>query len=241
MLFPYHGLLDERIASPPPLDSDEWTKRGWLGIIMQPLSEELSDYWQVPGPGGVVIGAVLDGSPAERAGLQVGDVILEIDHAPVRVRELRDLVGFRDQVQSVGVGMEVPIEIFRSGKQNSIALTLGTRPKTALLADDLEDKDFGLTVKELTFDFLQAMNLPSDTRGVYISRVENAGWADVGGLSINDVIQQINGRAVESLAAFDEVTGDLAREKQQDVLFFIKRGVRTVFIAVKADWPETDS
>lgn len=236
MLFPYHGLLDERIANPPPLDTDEWNNRGWLGIIMQPLDEELSDYWHVPGPGGVVIGAVLDGSPAERAGLQVGDVILEIDHAKVRVREIRDLIGFRDQVQSVGVGEEVPIEIFRAGQKESIALILGKPPKTAFLAEEREDESFGLTVKELTFDFLQAMNMSADTRGVYISAVENAGWADIGGLSMNDVVRKINGRAVESLAAFDEVMAAVTRDQQKDVLFFLMRRVRTMFVAVKTNW-----
>ena len=240
MLFPYHGLLDQRIADPPQLDSDTWTRRGWLGIIMQPLSKELADYWNVPGRGGVVIGAVLEGSPAERAGLQVGDIILEVDHAPVHVREVRDLLGFRDMVQSVGVGQEVPVGIFRGGELQSIPLVLGNRPKTVFLADAREDESFGLTVKELTFDFLQAMNLPADVRGVYIAEVENAGWADVAGLSINDVIQQINGRPVESLDGFDEVMAEVAQEQRPEVLFFVKRGVRTLFVAARTDWKDRE-
>ncbi|MFQ5718221.1 MAG: PDZ domain-containing protein [Acidobacteriota bacterium] len=238
MLFPFHGLLDRRIANPPPVGADSWTKRGWLGIIMQPLSEELGDYWKVPGQGGVVIGAVMEGSPAEAAGLRVGDVIVEVDHSPVRVREMRDLVGFRDMVQAVEPGREVPLGVFRAGHEQSIPLTLGQRPKTIFLADEQEDENFGLTVKELTFDFIQAMNLPADTRGVYVSEVANAGWADVAGLSVSDVIQKIDGEPVDGLESFKAIMATITGERRGNVLFFIKRGVRTRFVAVKADWDD---
>ncbi|MFQ5767334.1 MAG: PDZ domain-containing protein [Acidobacteriota bacterium] len=236
VVFPYKEVIEPLMQHPVPPDQIRWTNRGWLGIIMQPLSKDLADYWHVSGPGGIVIGAVLSGSPAERAGLEVGDVILEVDHAPVAVREQRDLGRFRDMVQAVGVGRELPLRVFRKGRRQTISLTLGNRPKTIYLAEERKDEDFGLTVKEITFDFIQATNLEPGTRGVFISEVENAGWADVGGLAVGDVITSINGANVEDLGQFDAATGQVREQARQEVVFFIRRGTRTLFVPVKTDW-----
>jgi serine protease Do len=236
VLFPYAGLLDELIAAPPAIDKDPAAQRGWLGIIMQPLSRDLADYWQVPGPGGVVIGAVLDGSPAEEAGLQVGDILLEVDSAPIRVREQRDLMRFREMVQRVGAGEEVPLAIFRGGEHQIIPLTLGARPKTVFLADQHEDRQFGLTVKDLSFDFVQALNIPSEVSGVFVSEIENAGWADVGGIRVNDVITSVQGHQVVNLEDIGRVLDTLEEEQPEEVVFFLRRGTRTRFVAVIPDW-----
>ncbi|MFQ5670364.1 MAG: PDZ domain-containing protein [Acidobacteriota bacterium] len=236
MLFPYKGLLDDLIAHPPGIDKDAASNRGWLGIIMQPLSQELADYWQIPGPGGVVIGAVLDGSPAQGAGLQVGDVILEVDHHPVMVREQRNLGRFRELVQQAGVGRKLPLSIYRHGTYRDVDLTLGARPKTIFLAEEAKDDDFGLTVKELTFDFLQAINMPSKTQGVFISDIKSAGWADVGGLSINDVITQIHGQSIRNLDDFNTAMQKVHEERPAEVVFFVRRGTRTIFVPIKTDW-----
>jgi serine protease Do len=236
VLFPYAGMLDRLIDDPPAISEDPAAHRGWLGIIMQPLSRDLADYWEVPGPGGVIIGAVLNGSPAEEAGLQVGDILLEVDSAPIRVREQRDLSRFREMVQRVGAGEEVPLEIFRGGERSIIPLTLGARPKTVFLADQFEDREFGLTVKELTFDFVQALNIPPDVNGIFVAEIENAGWADVGGIRVNDVITAIEGQAVLSLEDARQVLDTVREEQPKEVVFFLRRGTRTRFVAVTPDW-----
>jgi S1-C subfamily serine protease len=236
MLFPYDGLLDELLADPPPVADSLDTNRGWLGIIMQPLSGELADYWSIEGAGGVVIGAILDGSPAERAGLQVGDVILEVDHAPVEVREQRDLGRFREMVQAVGAGRELPLSVHRNGERQIIPLVLGSRPKTVFLAEEQVDESFGLTVKELTYDFLQAVNLPGDTSGIFVSEIENAGWADVGGLRVSDVIMEIDRREVSSVEDFRQLMADVGEARPDEVVFFIRRGTQTLFVPVTTDW-----
>ena len=236
VLFPYAGLLDDLIASPPALNMDPLERRGWLGIIMQPLSRDLADYWQVPGPGGVIIGSVLDGSPAEEAGLQVGDIILEVDDAPVRVRELRDLTRFRELVQRVGAGKEVPLAIFRGGARQIVPLTLGARPKNVFLAEQQEESEFGLTVKELTFDFVQATNTPSDVTGVFVAEIKNAGWADVAGIRVNDVITAVQGQNVDNLQGFRQAMEQVREQRPENVVFFMRRGMRTRFVPVSPDW-----
>ncbi|TDI34206.1 MAG: PDZ domain-containing protein [Acidobacteria bacterium] len=236
VLFPYSGLLDVLIASPPALNLDPTERRGWLGIIMQPLTRDLADYWQVPGPGGVIIGSVLDGSPAEEAGLQVGDIILEVDDAPVRVRELRDLTRFRKLVQRVGAGEEVPLAIFRAGERQIIPLTLGARPKNVFLAEQQEESDFGLTVKELTFDFVQATNTPREVTGVFVAEIKNAGWADVAGVRVNDVITAVHGQKVDNLQEFRQAMGQVREKHPETVVFFVRRGMRTRFVPINPDW-----
>ncbi len=236
MLFPHLEVLENLIAMPPGMEEATVAGQGWLGIIMQPLNEDLAEYWQVPGPGGVIIGAVLDGSPAENAGLQVGDIILSVGDEPVEVREQRDLSRFREMVQRAGAGEEIPLFVYRDGRRTLVSLTLGSRPKTVFMAEEVEDREFGLTVKELTFDFLQATNAPADVRGVFVAEVENAGWADVGGVQVNDIITAVQGQPITDLEDFRETMEAVRSQRPEEVVFFVRRRVGTRFIPVRPDW-----
>jgi serine protease Do len=233
MLFPA-PLFSSSMASPPPLESRP--NRSWLGITMQPLSRRLASYWKIDGSGGVIVTGVLDGSPAAAAGLTGGDVIIALAGAPIYAREDADLPLFRQQVERLAAGKPVPLRVWRAGAVTEITVHPEVAPRTSFLAEEYRDEEFGLTVREVTFDFIQAQNLPVDTAGVVVSEMENAGWAEVAGLVPGDLVLRVDDSPTRDLASFRAALEQARAARRRQVRFFVQRGVETQFFSVRTDW-----
>jgi len=233
MIFPF-DLLAKDIASPPPLDSEP--KKAWFGITMQALKRELGEYWNIDNPGGIIVSAVLDGSPAQGAGLHPRDILLRLGDHPVTAREFSDLTTFRQRVEKLTIGEQVNLLVWREGKELTLQLHPGVAPRTGFLAREFEDEIFGFTVRELTVDVLQARNLPSTTEGVLISEMETAGWSQVAGLGLQDIILRVNETPILDLDGFRELMEQLRTEQPREVYFFVQRNVETRFVKVRTDW-----
>lgn len=233
MIFPFE-LLSEDIASPPALVREP--RKAWFGITMQPLDRDLADYWNIDSPGGIIISAVLDGSPAQGAGLHPRDILLALGGKPITARELSDLATFRQRVEKLTIGEAVELLVWRNGEKIKLELHPGIAPRTGFLAQRYEDPDFGLTVRELTIDLLQARNLPGGTSGVLVTDLETAGWAQVAGVALGDIILRINRTPVVDLKSFEEVMNQLREERPREAYFFVQRNVETRFIKVRTDW-----
>lgn len=233
MIFPF-DLLAKDIASPPPLEREP--QKAWFGITMQPLKRELGDYWNIDSPGGIIVSAVLDGSPAQGAGLHPRDILLRLGDDAVTARELPDLATFRQRVEKLVIGQQVDLLVWREGRELTLQLHPGVAPRTGFLAREFEDEWFGFTVRELTVDVLQARNLPSTTAGVLISEMETAGWTQIGGLRLQDIILRVNKTPIPDLDAFGEFMEQLREEQPREVYFFVQRNVETRFVSVRTDW-----
>lgn len=233
MVFPY-SIFAGGIASPPPIDAE--AKRSWLGIVMQPLNEDLIDYWKLEAEGGVIISSVVDGSPAEKAGLLQGDILVSLQGEPLRITRDEDLADFRRRIERTKVGSEVELGYLRQGERRSLTLPVGEAPKTAWTAEEYEDDDMGLTVREITIDDLQAQNLGPATRGVVVSELEQAGWSQLGGLQVDDIIQAVDGHPIADLAGFREEARRLQEEKPEGTIFFVLRQTETLFVRIRTPW-----
>jgi len=233
MLFPA-PLFAASMASPPPLESRP--SRSWLGITMQALSRRLAAYWKIDGTGGVIVTGVLEGSPAAAAGLQGGDVVLSLSGSPIPAREDSDLPLFRQQVERLAAGEAVPLRVWRAGEIHELTIRPEVAPRTSFLAEEYRDEAFGMTVREITFDYIQAQNLPVDTAGVVISELENAGWAEVAGLAPGDLVLQVDDAPTPDLATFRAALEQAREARRRQVRFFVQRGVETQFVPVRTDW-----
>ncbi|HET6373883.1 MAG TPA: PDZ domain-containing protein [Candidatus Polarisedimenticolia bacterium] len=233
MIFPY-ALFAGGLASPPPLDAGE--QRSWLGIVMQPLNERLIDYWKLDVEGGIIISSVVEGSPAEKAGLQQSDILVTLQGEPVNVRKDEDLSGFRRKIEKMGAGKQVTLGFLRLGERRDVTLALGEAPKTAWTAAEYEDEDLGMTVREITIDDLQAQNLDPTTRGVVVSELEQAGWAQLAGVQPADIIQSVDGHRVDDLEGFRAQAARLREEKPEATVLFVLRQTETLFIRLKTPW-----
>ncbi|QUV99012.1 DegQ family serine endoprotease [Chloracidobacterium sp. MS 40/45] len=209
--------------------------RGYLGVTLQDLNEALSKQFGVTGNRGVVITDVTADSPASRAGLQPGDVILEFNGQPVR-----DLRTLRLTVAQTPPGTTVQLRILRNRTPRDISARLDELPEDQPLSalpgageDARPDAPAGsalpgVTVGELSPAVRSRLNLKS---GVIVRAVQPGSPAAEAGLQRDDIILQVNQQAVTSVAAFDAAV----RQSQGEVLLRIFRGGANLFLVVPRD------
>jgi serine protease Do len=190
------------------------------------------------GQGGITISSVVPGSPAERAGLKVGDTIFSVDGKPVKNGD--ELVS---DIASRRPGSKVSLGYYRNGKKDEAAVTVADRAK--LFASRLGDEEeggeqatpkqskLGATVRNLTPDMADRLNVPSG-QGVVVQEVKPGSFADDIGLTRGDVILEINKQKVNNEEEFDRVQSSL--KSGQDVVLLVRqrgagRNDGTIFLA----------
>jgi serine protease Do len=170
------------------------------------------------------VAEVLKNSPAERAGVKVGDIIMEFDR-----KEIKDSVDLPPLVARVTPGTTVPLKILREGKELSLALTVGEMKENEVVTAASEG-DSGLTVQPVTPEIAQSLGMDR-AEGLVITQVTPGSAADEAGLRTGDLIAQINRRPVKNLADYNR---EIARtEKGKSVLFLVRRGQGSLFLALK--------
>ncbi len=187
-------------------------RRAWIGAEFQPqLKSTLDRAVQ-----GVLVSGVLPDSPAERAGIRPGDIVLSVDGQPVSVRFQQELPAFTKLIVSKPVGK--PIE-FRLARGNSeLTLSVPTELRDEARGNDLEAKDWGLTVRRLSMIAMKEL-ARTDQKGILVGSVRPGGPADQAqpALIVNDIITEVSGKPVWDLDAFTRVTAEITREKTEPV------------------------
>ncbi|HET7745844.1 MAG TPA: PDZ domain-containing protein, partial [Vicinamibacteria bacterium] len=173
--------------------------RGWLGVQILPLSEDLARTYRLKDANGAVIAEVTDGSPAEKAGLKVDDVVIGVDGRPVE--DNGDLSGY---IASKAPGATVQLKIVRGGQERTVPVTLGTFPEEDERQEraDAGRDALGMTLRNLTPDVAERLELPRGTTGVVVMDVEPGEAAEDAGLQRGDLIMTVNGEDVDSVEDF---------------------------------------
>lgn len=176
--------------------------RGWLGVELQEVSD-LPDPTALglKEPRGAVITRVLPNSPAEKAGLQPQDVIVEFNGVPIRsIAHLQSLVG------RTRPGTIVPVKIIRGGKEMVVRVVVGERTPEVLAEAMREYQWRGMTVGELTNELKRQMNIPENVKGVVVLAVEADSPAARAGIRQGDIITVIANQRVTSVEDFVRIT-----------------------------------
>ncbi|HVT43146.1 MAG TPA: Do family serine endopeptidase [Thermoanaerobaculia bacterium] len=188
----------------PQLREKGRVSRGYLGINVTNISPERRDAFSLPSVRGAFVEAVVAGEPAEKAGLQPGDVITQVDGQAVN--STRDLI---DYVSEKGPGAQVRITLLRNGQQRTVTATTKERP--ASLAPDGESESgpdrpaqnrLGVSVQQITPMLRRQFGLGDDVQGVVITSVREVSPAGEAGLQPGDVITQVNGQPLTSTEQF---------------------------------------
>jgi serine protease Do len=163
-------------------------ERGWLGMVTQPLNRSFAKYLGKPDMEGIVVPDVLDGSPAVKAGIKPGVVILKYGDESLSAEKDDDLNKLTLMIAQTPVGAKKTLTIYRDSNIKKIDVIVGEQPKVK--ADEYET-DFGFTVKEITDNMYRALLLET-INGVYVSFVDVGTIADKANLMEGDVITAVD-------------------------------------------------
>lgn len=218
--------------NPPVLAKDAYKGKSWLGIRMQAVTKELSEYWSVPGEGGIVIDQVYSQSPAEKAGLKTRDIILSFNGNELKMNKDENLDQFRELITQQPPDTKIELGIFREGKQLEKEVKLNAAPKAIDLAEKYQLIPLGFEVRELTHDVLYDYNLPLNTEGVYVYQVDRAAPAGIGGLTIGCIITQVDYQRIKDLSSFKSIMEKILSTNPKKIMFQVQVRLVTEFVFV---------
>lgn len=203
-------------------------ERGYLGILPQNVTPAMAKAFNTD-VRGALVGDVTAGSPAERGGLQKGDIILEVNGQPVAdANQLRLKIGMMTPNESVR------LKVLRNGKAQELAVKIGEFPskeERASVEKDGQNAGLeGVQVEALTPDTAQQLKLSPRTKGVVVDEVSPASRAAEAGLKSGDVIQEVNHHSVSSVSEFKQAVS--SANKDNPVLLLVNREGTTMFLAV---------
>ena len=209
----------------PQLQDRGRVTRGWLGIGFQRVTPLLAESLNAGEPRGALVSQVIPDTPAARAGLKSGDIIVAFDNTPVKKHGELPLLVARTRV-----GKEVPVTVLRNGKEETLTVRIGELEEKSVAASREQGSTLGLTVRELDADTVKELSLKHD-KGVLVTGVKPGSTADEAGLRRGDVILEVNRTPVTTLAAFSQALAKT--EKGRNALFLVQRGERTQFFVAK--------
>lgn len=207
--------------------------RGWLGVTIQELTPELSQKFGLKNGKGALVGDVAKSSPAEKAGIRRGDIILEFNGKAVK-----DVGNLRNMVAESKIGSELNLSILRGDKEYSVRVVIAELPKEISEAssgnapeEQAHEGLAGLSVMELTKEVARQLGLHKDEKGVVIVRVESGSGAEEAGIRKGDVIQEIDRKKVEKLADYNRIISSIRPD--DTVLLFINRSGKKFYVTLK--------
>ena len=175
--------------------------RGWLGVAIQDVNQEMAEYYGLEGQKGVLVADVFKGDPADKAGIRSKDVITEVNGK--KVETSRQLTGL---IADIPVGETARIKVFRGGKSMKFKVKIAKRNDERIMSrrePEQRQEEFGIQVTAITDEIAQRFNI-TETSGVIVSDVERGGVGDQAGVRIGDIIKEINHRVIESVSDYDE-------------------------------------
>jgi len=192
--------------------------RGWLGVAIQDLSSDMAEYYAIEKKEGVFVADVFEGDPADAAGIQRKDIILELNGE--KIKTTRQLTAM---IAKIPVGESARLKILRDGKEKTVQVVIGKRPDQRLAARGQPEEQaeaFGIGVSNLTPEITQRFDT-DETSGVIVTRVESGSKGDNADIRVGDIIKEINRQPIKDLSDYQATLNKVA--PGESVNLFIRR------------------
>jgi len=220
------------------LRTDGHTRRGWLGVRIQSVTDEIAESLGLDKPRGALVASVTEDSPAEDAGLKQGDVILAFDGKDVdEMRKLPRIVAETKILELVDV------VVWRKGGEEIVRVKVGeldeTEPQVASVPDEPDEgealDELGLTLTTVTDDARTRFELGEDAAGVVVTEVDPDSPAGEKGLRPGDVIIEVGQEPVAAPAEVAKRVAEAKKDGRKSVLLLLQRGDDLRFVAIRID------
>lgn len=202
--------------------------RGWLGVMIQPITPELARQFQLKEERGSLVADVVEDSPAEKAGIMRGDVIIEFDG-----KKVDEPYYLRNMVANTSPGTDIEVKVVRNGNIKTLWVTIGElppeEPKQKTKLGKYENALRGVSVQDLTPELYEKLNIPEKIRGVIVSDIDPDSPAATR-LLRGDVILEINRKAISSIQDYEAVASKI--KPDEDILLLVFRNGSTLFITI---------
>ena len=215
------------------------TIRGWLGVRIQTVTEDLASSLGLDRPYGALVASVIPNSPAEKAGIKPGDVILDFNGS--EVTEMRKLPRL---VAETKVNSKSNVTIWRNEKKKSLKVVIAEMKEEEKEVKESKEKtdsemlksdyfeQLGITLSSITQDVRMRQNIPENVSGLLVTKVEQNTDAEIKGIRPGDIIQQINQVSINDINAFRKIINSLKGSKK-GVLLLVNRQGNINFVALK--------
>ncbi len=217
-------------------------KRGWLGVHIQGVTEEIAETLGLKAAAGALVASVIKGGPAEKSGLQPGDVVLKFDG-----RDVGEMRRLPRMVADTEVGKKVPVVVWRNGKETKLDVTVGQLEDDAKIAARGEPKggkkggdgngvaigDLGLSVAEAGPRARERFKIEKDVKGVIVTDVVEGGPAAEKGVNPGDIIVEVGQQEVRKPADVTARIQEAKKAGRKSVLLLIEGQGGLRFVAVR--------
>jgi serine protease Do len=202
--------------------------RGWIGVQIQPVTQDIADSLGLKKAEGALVAEPQANSPAAKAGIEAGDVIIAVDGK--EVKDARDLA---KKIGAMAPKTSVKVTLLHKGSEKAVTLTLGELPNTKEARAGSEEGDSGADLGKLGLTLAPAARVAgAGAEGVAVTGVDSGGVAAERGFSTGDVILEVAGKSVSTPADVREVIASARTEGKRSVLVRVKKGDNMRFVAL---------
>jgi serine protease Do len=204
--------------------------RGYLGVFIQEVTPDLAKAFKVPQGKGALVGDVTSGGPADKAGLQKGDVIEQLNG-----QDVDNINNLRLQIASMAPGTEIHLKILRNGSERDISIKLGELPAQGASSEGngaSQSQLHGVRVNDLTPSVARDLGLSPTVKGVVVTDVAEGTPAAGAGLKRDDVIEEVNHHPVTTVAEFERAVREAGK---QELVLLVNRNGQTSFMVVEPE------
>ena len=215
------------------------TKRGWLGVRIQDVTQEIADVEKLDEPRGALVASVAENSPSEKGGIKAGDIILEFNG--VRINQMKELPAI---VAKTKVGTRVKVKVWRNKKEITKNILLGrletsddfkvsekrTEAPTDIIIDDLK-----ITVRKLTKEDIKTRKLPNQTTGLVVTKIESTSPLK-NSIELNSILVEAQKIRIKNAKDLQRIVKDVLKSNQKTILLAIFNNQnQRRYIGVKLD------
>ena len=214
------------------------TKRGWLGVRIQDVTKEIAEVEKLNEPRGALVASVAENSPSQKAGVKAGDIILEFDGK--KIKEMKELPAI---VAKTPVGKKVNVKIWRNKKELNKIIILGRLETSedfkvsekSSVPKETEIKDLKITVRKITKEDIQSRNLPNQTSGLVITKIENNSPLN-NSVDVNSIILEAQKKKIRTIDDLNKAVKKVMESNQKTILLVIYNSQnQRRYIGIKLD------